>query len=205
MSRTANVQTPSERSAALDKANAKAKRAYKGNLNKKRSVTDDEMVILTDMMVSLRLVGYSNSQIGAIVGLSKGQVSKVTSDEDFQKRLRSLREKLPEAAMNLGKAYLVEALQAVIHVLRTENDNALVLKAAAEVFDRFGIPKTSRTETKTEPTESPDELPKTMMNRLRQADPSIQEKVASLHESFTEGVERILMEGGKTNGDSDEA
>jgi hypothetical protein len=113
------------------------------------------------------------------------------------------KKKLPEAAVNLGKAYLVEAVQAVVHVMRTETDNALVLKAAAELFDRFGIPKTSRNESK---IESPDssgvstEIPKGTMDKLRNAPPEVQSAIADLNDSFLEGVERIL--NGGTNGDS---
>ncbi|HWV46825.1 MAG TPA: hypothetical protein VN039_12545 [Nitrospira sp.] len=200
-----NKKTPAERAEILEKAHSKAKKGYRINTKRDRKdVGDDEMAVIKDMLVSLRLVGYTPSQCAAVVGLSKRQVKEIVNDPNFKSRLESLKTKLPEAAVNLGRAYLVEAVQAVVHILRTETDNALILKAAAEIFDRFGIPKVSRAEVKSDPTpeQSGSEINETFMDRLRTAPPEIQEKVAALHESFTEGVERILSEG-KPDGDTD--
>lgn len=189
-------KTPEDRAEAVERAQRKAKKSYKTNLKRKTSVTDDELVVITDMLVSLKLVGYSNSQMGAIVGLSTGQTRVITSDPKFQSRLKSLREKLPQAAITLGQAYLVESVQAVMHVLRTESDNALVLKAAAEMFDRFGIPKLTKSEVKNETSPPvPTDLTGDAMTKLREASPEKQEAIAALHESFAEGVNRILSEG----------
>jgi hypothetical protein len=204
MPRKPNVKTPEERSDVLLKAQKNAKKNYRLNTSKKRKgVTDDEIVVIKDMLVSLKVVGFTNSQCGAIVGLSRGQVKEICADPNFKSRLASVKNKLPEAALNLGRAYLIESVQAVVHVLRTEQDNALVLKAAAELFDRFGLPKLSKAEVRTDPAPATgDEMPETFLAKLKAAPPDVQEKVAALHESFTEGVERILTEG-KSDGDSD--
>jgi hypothetical protein len=196
----ANKKTPLERAEIIISAQNKARKGYKLNTKKPRSASDDELVVIRDMLISLKLVGYTNKQCGAIVGLSKGQVGEITGDENFKRRLTSLRDKLPEAAVNLGRAYLVEAVQAVIHILRTETDSALVLKAAAEIFDRFGIPKVSKIEA---PPDKPpeDEIPKETLDKLRLAPPEVQEQVAALQESFVEGVERILSGGVDENTD----
>ena len=187
-------KTPIERAEIIMNAERKAKKGYRLNTRVRRAATDDELVVIKDMLVSLKLVGFTNQQCGAIVGLSRGQVRDITQDENFRKRLESLRTKLPEAAINLGRAYLVESVQAVVHVLRTETDNALVLKAAAELFDRFGIPKVSKVEQPA-PKEEEGEINKSTMEKLREAPPEVQEQIAALHESFTEGVERILSGG----------
>lgn len=192
-----SVKTPEERAEIIAKAHSKARKGYRINTKRDRKdVSPDEITVIKDMLVSLRLVGYTPSGCAAIVGLSRGQVREICNDPNFKKRLESLKTKLPEAAVNLGRAYLVEAVQSVVHVLRTESDNALVLKAAAELFDRFGIPKVSRSEAKVESTEPAEgEINETFLNKLRSAPPEVQEQVAALHESFTEGVERILSEG----------
>lgn len=193
----ASRKTPADRSEILEKANSKARKGYKGNTKKRTSVTEEELVVIKDMLVSLKLVAYTNSQCAAIVGLSKGQVKEIVGDHNFQQRLVSLKTKLPEAAINLGRAYLVEAVQAVAHVMRTEKDNALVLKAAGEIFDRFGLPKNTRAEIVKPPAEgdNPTDLPPTVMDKLRAASPEKQEAIAGLHESFVEGIERILRGG----------
>jgi hypothetical protein len=191
------MKTPDERAEVIRKAQSKAKKGYRLNTKTPRKgVTEDEIIVIKDMLISLKLVGYSNSQCGAIVGLSRGQVREIVRDPNFLKRLESIKTKLPEAAVNLGRAYLVEAVQAVVHILRTETDNALVLKAAAELFDRFGIPKLTRSEQKVEtPDEPTDEINQSILDKLRNQPPEVQERVASLHQSFSEGVEAILNEG----------
>lgn len=192
----ANRRTPEGRSEIVEKATNKARRGYKTNLKKRTKVTDEELVVIKDMLVSLKLVSYTNTQCAAIVGLSKGQTREIVNDPNFKSRLLSLQKKMPEAAINLGRAYLVEAVQAVAHILRTEEDNALVLRAAAEMFDRFGIPKTTKTEVKTDPVPPTEgEIPQATMDRLRAAPPEVQEAVAGLNESYREGVERILDGG----------
>lgn len=195
-------KTPEDRSEIIEKANAKAKKGYKRNLKKRTNVSPEELVVIKDMLVSLKLVGYTNTQCAAIVGLSKGQTKEVVNDPNFKSRLASLQKKLPEAAINLGRAYLVEGVQAVVHVMRTEKDNGLVLKAAAELFDRFGIPKNTRAEIKTDPAagQTEGEIPKDVMERIRLAPPELQEQIAGLNESFREGVERIL-DGGNRGSD----
>lgn len=192
-----NMKTPDERAEAVEKAEKRARRGYRNNIDKNRKLSDAELDFIRDSCVILMLVGYSNMQIAHIVGLSKSQVKIVREDANVQKRIASLKSKLPEAALTLGKAYLVEAIQAVVHVMRTEKDNALVLKAAAEIFDRFGIPKVSRAEGKieTQPPATEGEISDDLMTKLRAAPPEVQEKVAALHESFTEGIDRILREG----------
>lgn len=200
----ASRKTPEQRAEVVQKAEKKAKKGYRLNTKKARKgVNEDEIIVIKDMLVSLKLVGYTNTQCAAIVGLSKGQVKEIVNDPNFKSRLRSIQEKLPEAALNLGRAYLVESVQAVVHVLRTETDNSLVLKAAAEMFDRFGLPKLSKSEVKTEAPPTPEEIPGNLMDKLRNASPEIQEQIAALHESFSEGVERILTGG--VDGHSDEA
>lgn len=196
-------KTPEERAALIEKAEKRARKTYRISKRDRKDIGEDEIVVIKDMLVSLRLVGYTPSQCAAIVGMSKGQVREIVNDPNFKKRLESLRSKLPEAAVNLGRAYLVEAVQAVVHILRTEKDNALVLKAAAEIFDRFGIPKVSRSEAKIDPPDTGNEIPNSLMAKLRAASPEVQEQIALLQESFVEGVERILSGG--NDGSTDEA
>jgi hypothetical protein len=153
-------------------------------------------------LVALKMIGgYSDLQCSMIVGISKGQVREIVRDPNFKKHVDAVKKSLPQAAINLGQAYLVEAVQAVVHVMRTETDNALVLRAAAEMFDRFGIAKVSKSEMKIDtPADGSDgELTPDLMTKLRSASPEVQKAVADLTESFTEGVEAILS-GGNENG-----
>jgi hypothetical protein len=198
-------KTPEARSEIIEKAQKNARKGYKTNTKKRTNVSDEELVVIKDCIVSLKLVGYTNTQIATIVGLSKGQTKEIVNDPNFKRRLAAISKKLPEAAFLLGQAFLVESVMAVMHVMRTENDNTLVLKAAAEMFDRFGIPKLTRSEIKSIPDPSDDVpdtgIPATALDKIRTASPEVAEKVASLHESFLEGVERIV--NGEDLGTSD--
>ena len=189
------LKTPDDRAAEIEKQTAKVKKRYKLDTKKRRKVTDVEKAVIIDSIVCLRVASYTNSQIASIVGISKGQVKEIVADEKVQQRILFLKDRLPEAAVQLARSYLIEAVQAVVHVLRTEKDNALVLKAAAEIFDRFGLPKLSRAEVKTgDSPDAPweDKEDKSLLDNFRSAPPEIQEKAAQLHEMFEEGLRNLL-------------
>jgi hypothetical protein len=199
-------KTPEERSEILEKANSKARRGYNKNTKRKAKLEDLDIAIVKDQLVALKVIGgYSNTQCAMIIGISKGQCKEIVADPNFKSHIEAVKKNLPQAALNLGRAYLVEAVQAVVHVMRTEHDNALVLKAAAEIFDRFGIPKVSRSESKIDTTQPEAEIPNDVMTQLKQARPEVQAQIADLHEGFLEGVTQILEGGKENNGDSDEA
>jgi hypothetical protein len=194
--RKSPVRTPDEKAANLKRQTEKARKRYKVNVTKRRKFTyegEDELV--SDMIVILKLANYSNSQIAMIVGVSRKQVATFLEDGNVQKKYMRLKAALPQAAFDLGRMYLIEAVSAVVHVMRTTDDGALILKAAGELFDRFGIPKSSRVETTpdggTPDGENPMSDP-TLMDKVRHASPEIQVAVAELQESFFEGVEQIL-------------
>lgn len=191
--------TPADRAASLDAQKRAVTRKFKSKskLNRKRRFEfDGEEEVVIDMVIVLKLANYTNSQIAMIVGVSRGQVKKYLDDGNVQKRYLALKERLPEAAFELGKAYLIEAVQAIATVMRTTTDDTVVLKAASELMDRFGIPKVSRNEAK-KPEDDNDGNPlnDSLMERLRSASPELQERAAELHSMFEEGMERLLTEG----------
>lgn len=197
--------TPADRAARLDEQKRIVTRKYKSKskLNVSRKFQfDGEEELVVDMVVMLKLANYTNSQIAMIVGVSRGQVKKYLDDGNVQKRYMALRAKLPEAAFELGRAYLIEAVQQVVTVMRTSVDDAVTLKAAAELFDRFGIPKISRNEIRPEQDDNP--LNDNLMDKLRSAAPEVQERAAELQSMFEEGLERLLTGDsiGENNGPS---
>lgn len=207
MARPRNPKTPESRAASMKASNDRVRRRYKVNIAKRRKFTfegEDELV--KNMTVVLKLSGYQNTQIAQIVGVSRGQVKEILQDGNVQKQLVALANRLPQAALDLGRGYLIEAVQSVAHVMRTSEDEAMVLKAAGELFDRFGIPKVSRQEAKTaEPEEDGHPVTPTMMEKLRSASPEVQAKAADLEEMFREGLDTLLTSTEKvSDGDSDE-
>ena len=197
--------SPAARAAELSRQRDKVTRRYKVNVSKRRKFSfEGEAELVYDMVVVLKLANYTNKQIAMIVGISIGQVKEILNDGNVQKKYLALKAKLPQAALELGRAYLIEAVQAVANIMRTADDPAVVLKAAAELFDRFGIPKVSRQVTDLN-SESPEDHPvgDDLMAKLRQASPEVQTAAAELQDMFEEGLKQLL-EGGKREAPSPE-
>jgi len=190
-----SARTPASKAASLKKKTDKARRKYKINITKRKKFTyEGEQELVKNMIVVLKLANYTNEQTAMIVGVSRNQVAEFLKDGNVQKQYMRLKQQLPQAALELGQAYLIEAVQAVVHVLRTADDDAIILKAAGEIFDRFGIPKSSRVETT--PPKGEDDNPisgdPSLIDRIRGAAPETQEAVAQLQEAFEQGIAQLL-------------
>jgi hypothetical protein len=139
-------RTPEERAEIQKKSVKRIRRRYKVALNKKKVYSPGEREHLIDMVIVLKLGGYSNNQIGSSVGISRGQVKEILDEPKTAERLLDLRTNLPSAALDLLHGYSIEAVQAIADVMRSTEDDALILKAAAEILDRVGIAKVSKAE-----------------------------------------------------------
>jgi hypothetical protein len=140
------VRTPEDRSKETEAGVTRIRRRYKKNLNLKTKLGPGEHEHLREMVIVLKLSRYSNNQIGAIVGLSRGQVGAFLKEPEVAERLAALRVALPQAALNLLHHYSIEAVQAIADVMRSSNDDKLVLQAAGEILDRTGIAKVSKSD-----------------------------------------------------------
>jgi predicted transcriptional regulator len=178
---------------AIDKQRTSIRRRYKKNLNTRRKVLPGQQEFVTDMVLVLKLVNYSNTQIGNIVGISRNQVSQELEKPEVAERLMKLQKNIAGAAYDLLQTYLIEAVQTLVDIMRTEKDNMIVLKAAAEILDRAGMPKASRTESTQNRTVT-EEMKLTadeeMMAAFRQLAPEVQEEAAQM----IEGLQTFLEE-----------
>lgn len=186
-----SVSTPDARASDGKKRVESVRRKYNVKTKTKRKLLDVEIPGVKNMVAVLKVVGYNRIQISKIVGISRAQVADFLEMEDVQNTITELRENLPAAALDLMQGYMIEAVQAVVDVMRTSEDGATVLKAASEVLDRGGMPKMSRQERKEESTETTVvEFGGQFVEMLRDASPETQEKVASM----MEGIENLLKE-----------
>lgn len=185
------ASTPDARASDGKKRVESVRRKYKVNTKTTRKLLDVEIPHVKNMVAMLKVAGYNRTQISKVVGISRGQVAEFLDMEDVQSTITELRERLPGAALELMQGYMLEAVQAVVDVMRTSEDGQVVLKAAAEVLDRGGMPKMSRQERSEETTQkSVVEFGGDFVESLRSASPEVQEKVASLIEQ----AENILKE-----------
>jgi hypothetical protein len=180
----ARKSTPAVRATASKKEVQRVRRKYKTNLNKSRKFLPGEQDHVIDMIVVLKVSGYPNTQIAQVVGISREQVGKLLKEPDVTERLVMLRAALPQAALDLMQAYMVEAVVTVVDVMRTESDSKYVLQAAAEILDRGGMPKSSRQERHSTEEHNTTFTDDGIVERLREAPPEVQEKAAQMIEEF---------------------
>ena len=178
---------------AIDKQRTQIRRRYKKNLSTKRKILPGQNEFVIDMVLVFKLVNYSNVQIAKIVGVSRGQVAEILNDPQVAERLAKLQKNLAGAAFDLLQTYLIEAVQTLVDIMRTEKDNQIVLKAAAEILDRAGMPKASRSESKVDKTltqETKLTADEEMMAAFRDLSPELQEEAAQM----VEGIQTFLAE-----------
>lgn len=178
-----NASTPDARASDATKRTAGVRRKYKIDTKSKKKLLDVEIPHIKSMVSMLKVAGYNRVQISKVIGISRGQVTEFLEMPDVQKSIEDLRESIPAAAKELMQGYMIEAVQVVLDVMRTSEDDAIRLKAASEIFDRGGMPKMSRQERSEEHTDkSVVEFGGDFVDSLRHASPEVQESVAKLIE-----------------------
>lgn len=174
--------SPEDRSKDLVKRTARIRRRYKSDVTKKKRFLPGEEYGIVQMVVVLRLAGYSNTQIAKTIGVSRGQVKAYLDTPDGAELLTTLREALPAAALDLLENYTIEAVQAIVDVMRASEDDTVILKAAAEILDRAGLPKASRQERTQTNEQKITVTDDGMLEALRQLPPEKQEEAAAMIE-----------------------
>ena len=209
-----SVRNPEDASGVAKVERQQIRRRYKKSITRRRKIRPGQRELVVDTVLILKLVNYSNIQIGKIVGISNSQVGEILNEPNTAERFVKLKQTISQAAYELLQTYLVEAVQTVVDVMRTSDDDAIVLKAAAEVFDRSGLPKQSRSDSTVHKTE---EKRTTLtddgfLDAMRTLPPEKQEQAAQMIEQVQEFVNESFAKrgGGGTTDDraaaaSDEA
>lgn len=182
--------TPATRAADAKREIASVRRKYKVELNKKRNLLPGEIPHVKDTVLVLKLAGYTRTQMSKVIGISKGQVREFLEMPDVVERLTQLRAALPQAALDLLQGYMIEAVQAIVDVMRTTHDDKLILQAAGEILDRAGLPKSSRQERTQINDNRTTFTDDGLLEKLRTASPAVQEQAAQLIES----LEKLLSD-----------
>ena len=174
--------TPATRAADGKKKVQSVRRKYKTNLSKPRKLLPGEVEHVNDMVIVLKLAGFTGSQIGSSIGISRGQVREILAQPEVAEKLVSLRARLPQAALDLLQGYMIEAVQAMVEVLRRSSDDKYILQAASEILDRGGLAKASRQERHNINEDRMTITDDGIVERLRQAAPEVQEEAAQIIE-----------------------
>jgi hypothetical protein len=172
------------------KEQVRIRRKYRKGLTLAKELIPGEKKHLEDMCVVLKLAGYSKQQIARITGLSYTQTKDAFQDPSVAERLVYLRANLTQAALDLLQGYQIEAIQAIVDVMRVCPDDKIVLQAAGEILDRSGLVKASRQERLQVNEQRTVFTDDGILDKLREASPEIQERAATM----IEDLEQLLQE-----------
>jgi hypothetical protein len=194
--------TPEERNSVIERERVRVRRRYKASVARKKKIIPGEREGIVMMVCVLKLAGYNHTQISKIIGISRGQVSEIVSEPATAEYLTKLRHQIPQAALELLQSYLIEAIQAIVDVMRSSDDDQMILKAAAEILDRAGVPKASRSEASVHKTEEHKTTftDDGIVDALRQASPETQEEAAQL----IERLESLLNKDAEVKAEAEE-
>ena len=189
---TSTMRKKSPRSQSVRRRNSRA-------VNIRRKLLPGEKRHIEEQIAVLRIAGYNNTQIAKVTGVSRGQVKEILESGDVTELVNELRLALTKAASNLLEHSLIEAVQALVNILRSSKDEQNIIKAAGEILDRGGLPKLSRQEQRREIETKTSFTDDGIVDAIRMLPPEQQEEAAQM----IEGLQKMLtnaIEG--ENGDS---
>lgn len=189
------AKEPADRLAEINKVRRKARRGFKEVQRKKNATRPyGEVEHRKRMSVILAVAGYTNSQIASTLGENRKTIGEWKKEGAWNEEYYATIKALTEGAKTLLQSYAIEAVNELVVIMRTTVDDTVRLKAIAEIFDRGGMPKTSRQEKET--SENLNLTDDGLIEKLRSAPPEVQEQAATL----IEGLEKLL--GGNESGNS---
>lgn len=184
---------PEDRNSALEDKRQGVRRKYKLNKRKRRvNFAPGEEEQLKHISVILKIAQFSNTQIAASIGVTRGQVGDWLKEEKTQKLYLATLEAIPAAAKELLQTYSIEAVHAIADVMRTSLDDKMVLEAAKDILDRSGLPKASRSEVEKSETKKFEFDASETVGTLRELSPELQEKAAQMVEELQENLAGLV-------------
>lgn len=187
---------PENRAAGIERDRQRVRRSYRKDTTRGRRIRLGEMEAVTNQVIIFTIAGYTPTQISRIIGISRGRVRGILDEPATQALMAETIAGLTEAAASLLQSYSIEAVQAIADVMRASSDDGMILKAAAEILDRCGLPKASRTESKVHKTNEnlTTFTDDGILEQLREASPEIQEQAAQMVEQL-ENLLTVAAEG----------
>ena len=177
---------PEQRAASIDRYRTRIRRQYRKDVSRGRRVRLGEQEHVVNLVVIFTIAGYNPTQIAQTLGITRGKVKFYLDQPETVELMDRILTGLTAAARSLLESYSIEAVQTIADVMRSSDDDKMILQAASEILDRSGLPKASRTEKKVHQTR--EELTTItddgIVDQLREASPELQEKAAVLVEQL---------------------
>lgn len=174
---------------------ASVRRRNSRSVNIRRKLLPGEKKHIEEQIAVLRIAGYNNTQISKVTGVSRGQVKEILEDAGVIELVNELRLSLTKAAANLLEHSLVEAVQALVNILRSSTDEQNIIKAAGEILDRGGLPKLSRQESRREIETKTSFTDDGIVDALRMLPPEQQEEAAQMIEGLQSMLNKAIENG----------
>lgn len=158
---------------------------------------------LKTISIILKIAGYSHTQIAASIGVTRGQVGDWLAEEKTQALYIDTLNAIPKAAKDLMQTYSIEAVHAIVDVMRSSTDDRMILEAAKDILDRSGLPKATRSEVDRQDTKklevgvNPDDL-----STLRDLPPHLQEQAAEMVENLEASLKELVTKNEKEPDDA---
>jgi len=196
------MRRPEERARTIEAHRMRVRRRYRKDVNRGRKVRLGEKEHVVNLVVIHTIAGYNPTQIAQTLGITRGKVKFYLDQPETAELMDRTLAGLTRAARLLLESYSIEAVQAIVDVMRSSEDDKMILTAASEILDRSGLPKASRTESKVHRTneEMTTITDDGIVEQLREASPEIQEKAAVL----VEELEGLLMVAANEPEEADE-
>lgn len=196
------MRAPEERAAKLEERQSKIRRKFKTTPKKQQKFLPHEEEFKKEMAVTLKIVGYSNRQIGETIGVTRGTIGEWLKEPKVQAKIEKLMEALPAAARGLLQGFTIEAVHTMVAVMRESSDDKMVMEAAKEILDRGGLPKASRQEIDSSSTKNTKfSVDDDQLTALRELPPHLQEEAAQAMESLENALAEIAARANE--GESD--
>lgn len=201
MRQPVKARTPEDRAAQIvSRQRSRIRRKYKVNAKKNRKRFPGEIDYKQDMAIILSLAGYNHKEIALSLGEHRNLIGEWMKDPKVVDKFMALSEDLPDSARKLLETYSIEAVHTLVDIMRTSEDDKMILDAAKEILDRGGIPKTSRTESKQEKRETFEISDDDFLSKIRQLPPEKQEEAAQMVENLSEWLTEQSPKSEETNG-----
>ena len=183
---------PEGRNSTLEKQREGVRRKYRMNKKKRRvNFAPGEEDQLKHIAVILKIAQFSNTQIAASIGVTRGQVGDWLKEEKIQKLYLATLEAIPGAAKELLQTYSIEAVHSIANVMRMSDDDKMVLDAAKDILDRSGLPKASRSEVEKNETKKFEFESGSAVDLLRELPVEVQEQAAQLIEDLEKNLQSL--------------
>src|SRR4029077_657775 len=176
--------SPEVRAKAKSREADKIRRRYKKNLTLSRKFLPGERDHVIDIVVVLRIAGYEKQQIARILNVGLSQIAELLNDPAVSEKLVTLRGALPAAALDLLQDYMILAVQTLVDIMRSAEDDKIVLQAAGRLIVRAGLGKATKSERLQVNENRTVFTDDGIIEQLRKASPEVQEQAAQVIEQL---------------------